>query len=108
MILYQILNTETGKKLYSRSYGDCIGVWSNKGNFWRTPDAINEHLEWLLYEWNASVKSIYYTEYKKGSEFNHELAKRLKVIATEMQTIGASKVYDVGHFMEKSDRVSEI
>lgn len=100
MILYQILNTLTGKKLYYAWQG--TGRWGDAGAYWKKPDTVSRHLKNILYDFKRYEEKKFWGIDKgyRPSRFREELAPHIKIIATEMQTIGASQVYGVEHFMD--------
>ena len=119
MLLYQILNTETGKRLVNSGGYWQPDDWSSFGAFWRTPDSIKKHLNYLLYEWQerewryplqdfvrwdgvtVRAYSLNRMVWEKTDMYNLELSKRLQIVVTEMQTVGASKAYTVDNFMQR-------
>jgi len=100
MILYQIQNNLTGKKLLHAWQGH--GNWGNAGAYWRKAETVQRHLKHLLHDYER------YEEQKKWGidigmravRFKTELAPQISIIATEMHTIGASKAYQVSDFID--------
>jgi len=99
-IMYQIINQLTGKKLYTSYRGE--SSWGDCGAYWRKPDTVKGKLTHLLHDYDLQVVVNPYGTYKdrvKG-RYRSELAPHIKVLATEMQTIGATRSIPCENFIK--------
>lgn len=100
-VMYQIMNQLTGKKLYESWQGK--SRWGDCGTYWKKPDTVKNKLRHLLNDFQSVAETTKYGTFtsKKPCRFRSELAPYIVILATEMQTIGATKAIKCEDFIQK-------